>query len=89
MGKIIDLEDYRAQRELEELNRLREELDAKMQDLTPILPEPYFISSGGEDYLFLDEPAAGSLDLFGGCPSCGYNTTAWTTMYTKDNEDES
>jgi len=84
MGEIIDLEDYRSRVELEELDRLREELDAKMEKLTPIYPEPYF----GEDYLS-STPIAGSLDLLGGCPSCGYNVTTWTTAYTEDDEDGS
>ena len=87
MGKIIDLEDYRAQRELEELNRLKEELDTRMEGLAPIYPEPYFASLDDEDYLF-STSTGGSLDILGGCPSCGYNTTIWTATY-KDNEDES
>jgi hypothetical protein len=84
MGEIIDLEDYRSRLELEELDRLREELDTKMEKLTPIYPEPYF----GEDY-FSSVPRAGSLGLLDGCPSCGYNVTTWTATYTEDAEDES
>jgi hypothetical protein len=75
MGEIVNIEDYRACREVEELHKLKEELDKRMEELPVLYPEPYFPLSGNEDYL-LTAPLTDSLSTFNysECPCCGYNS---------------
>lgn len=85
MGEIIDLEEYREQLAVREIDELQKELDAVLQGLTPIFPEPYFPSLDDDEYL-LSTPMAGSFGMMGACPCCGYGSTTWGSENEDKNE---